>query len=70
MPDVYLVSGGAKILAPSTDVYQLPAQMAFAADQLYAFPGIYQYAVQQFPYVPISSTSIFGFLGSLRMSGV
>ena len=44
--------------------------MAFAADQLYAFPGIYQYAVQQFPYVPISSTSIFGFLGSLRMSGV
>ncbi len=67
---VYLVSGSAKILATSTDTYQLPAQMAFAVGQNYAFPGIYQYAVQQYPDAPVDSASISGVLGSLRMSGV
>ncbi|MDF3081483.1 hypothetical protein [Burkholderia sola] len=67
---VYLVSGSAKILAPSTDTYQLPAQMIFAAGQNYAFPGIYQYSVQQYPDAPLGSASISGVLGSLRTSGV
>ncbi|WP_175948097.1 hypothetical protein [Burkholderia pyrrocinia] len=66
----YLVSGSAKILAPATDTYQLPAQMAFAVGQNYAFPGIYQYAVQQYPDAPVGSASMSGVLGSLRMSGV
>lgn len=34
-------------------MYQLPAQMAFAVGQNYAFPGIYQYAVQQYPDAPV-----------------
>ncbi|CAG2266095.1 hypothetical protein [Burkholderia sola] len=67
---VYLVAGSAKILVPSTDTYHLPAQMVFATGQVYAFPGIYQYAVQQYPDAPISSTSVSGVLGSLRLSGV
>ncbi|KIP16368.1 hypothetical protein KY49_4598 [Burkholderia sp. MSHR3999] len=67
---VYLVTGGAKILAPATDTYQLPAQMAFAVGQAYAYPGVYQYAVQQYPDAPVGGASISGVLGSLRMSGV
>ncbi|KVC72108.1 hypothetical protein [Burkholderia ubonensis] len=67
---VYLVTGSAKILAPATDAYQLPVQMAFAVGQNYSFPGIYQYAVQQYPDAPVGSASISGVLGSLRMSGV
>ncbi|CAG9258035.1 conserved hypothetical protein [Burkholderia diffusa] len=66
----YLVSGSAKILAPATDTYQLPAQMTFAVGQAYAFPGIYQYAVQQYPDAPVGSAAISGVLGSLRVSGV
>ncbi|RBB36783.1 hypothetical protein DPV79_24305 [Burkholderia reimsis] len=67
---VYLVSGSAKILAPATDMYQLPAQVVFAVGQNYAFPGIYQYAVQQYPDAPVGSAMMSGVLGSLRMSGV
>lgn len=67
---VYLVSGSAKIIAPSTDTYQLPAQMYFAAGRGYAYPGVYQDAVQQYPDAPVGSASISGVLGSLRMSGV
>ncbi|WP_133295695.1 hypothetical protein [Burkholderia reimsis] len=67
---VYLVLGSAKILAVSTDTYQLPAQMYFAAGQGYAYPGVYQNAVQQYPDAPVGSASISGVLGSLRMSGV
>ncbi|MPV68010.1 hypothetical protein [Burkholderia sp. BE17] len=67
---VYVVTGSAKILAPATDTYQLPAQMAFAVGQNYAFPGIYQYAVQQYPDAPVGSASISDVLGSLRVSGV
>ncbi len=66
----YLVSGSAKILAPATDTYQLPAQIAFAVGQNYAFPGIYQYAVQQYPDAPVGSASMSGVLGSLRVCGV
>lgn len=66
----YVVSGSAKILAPATDTYQLPAQMTFAVGQAYAFPGIYQYAVQQYPDAPVGSASISGVLGSLHTSGV
>ncbi|MDN7629686.1 hypothetical protein [Burkholderia cenocepacia] len=67
---VYLVSGNVKILAPSTDTYQLPAQMYFAIGQGYAYPGIYQYAVQQYPDAPVGSITTSGILGSLRVSGV
>ncbi|RBB35691.1 hypothetical protein DPV79_27090 [Burkholderia reimsis] len=67
---VYLVSGSAKILATSTDTYQLPAQMYFAVGQGYAYPGVYQDAVQQYPDVPVGSASVSGVLGSLHMSGV
>ncbi|WP_157003062.1 hypothetical protein [Ralstonia sp. A12] len=38
---VYLVIGSAKILVLTTDTYQLPAQMVFAAGQNIAYPGIY-----------------------------
>ncbi|WP_155675502.1 hypothetical protein [Burkholderia territorii] len=43
---------------------------AVNSGQVYAYPGIYQYAVQQYPDVPFSSTSVSGVLGSLRVSGV
>ncbi|HDR9063678.1 TPA: hypothetical protein QDB03_005343 [Burkholderia vietnamiensis] len=66
---VYLVSGSAKIIAPSTDMYQLPAQMSFAVGQNYPFPGICQYAVLQYPDAPVGSAMMFGVLGSSRMSG-
>jgi len=67
---VYLVSGSAKIIAPSNDTYQLPAQMYFAAGEGYAYPGIYQYAVQRYPDTPVTSATTSGVLGSLDMSGV
>ncbi|MPV71497.1 hypothetical protein [Burkholderia sp. BE17] len=67
---LYLVCGSVKIIAPSTDTYQLPAQVAFAVGQGYAYPGIYQYAVQQYPDAPVGSASMSGVLGSLRVSGV
>lgn len=67
---VYLVSGNVKILVPSTDTYQLPAQMYFATGQGYEYPGIYQYAVQQYPDAPIGSVTTSDILGSLRVSGV
>lgn len=67
---VYLVTGNVKVLAPLTDTYQLPAQMYFAIGQGYAYPGIYQYAVQQYPDAPVGSVTTSGILGSLRVSGV
>ncbi|MBN3777341.1 hypothetical protein G3O06_07195 [Burkholderia sp. Ac-20345] len=67
---MYLVSGSVKIIAPSTDTYQLPAQMYFAIGQGYAYPGIYQYAVQHYPDAPVGSVTTSGVLGSLGISGV
>lgn len=67
---LYLVSGSAKIIAPSTDMYELPAQIYFAVGQGYAYPGIYQYAVQRYPDAPIGNASVSGVVGSLGMSGV
>lgn len=67
---VYLVCGSAKILAPTTDTYQLPAQMVFAVGQSVAYPGIYQYAVQQYPDAPITTASTSGVLGMVRVGGV
>ncbi|WP_439889651.1 hypothetical protein ACS7SF_10025 [Ralstonia sp. 25C] len=67
---VYLVSGSAKILALTTDTYQLPVQMAFAAGQNVEYPGIYQYAVQQYPDAPITIAPVSGVIGMLRVGGV
>ena len=67
---LYLVSGSAKIIAPSTDTYQLPVQMYFAVGQNYSYPGIYQYAVQRYPDAPIGNASVSGVVGPLGMSDV
>lgn len=67
---VYLVCAGAKIIADSTDTYALPAQMTVATGQAYGYPGIYQYAVQRFPDLPVSNANTAGVLGYAAFSGV
>ncbi|WP_247539230.1 hypothetical protein [Ralstonia pseudosolanacearum] len=66
----YLVCCGAKIIADSTDTYQLPAQMTVATGQAYDYPDVYQYAVQRFPDLPLSSANTAGVLGYISFSGV
>ncbi|QCP50146.1 hypothetical protein FAZ95_13745 [Trinickia violacea] len=67
---VYILCGNAKIIAWSSDTYQLPAQMVFAVGVAYSFPGVYQYAVQRFADYPLSTQTVSGYLGSLNISGV
>ncbi|WP_439890840.1 hypothetical protein ACS7SF_17010 [Ralstonia sp. 25C] len=66
----YLVCCGAKIIADSADTYQLPAQMTVATGQACDYPGVYQYAVQRLPDLPLSSTNTAGVLGYISFSGV
>ncbi len=49
---IYLVCGGAKIIATGTDTYMAPPQLILATGQAYSFPGVYQYAVQRYPEYP------------------
>lgn len=44
--------------------------MTFAVGQYVAYPGIYQYAVQQYPDAPIITASTSGVLGMVRVGGV
>ncbi|KVH51165.1 hypothetical protein [Burkholderia diffusa] len=70
---VYLVSGSAKIIAPSNDTYQWPAQMFFGVGQAYAYPGVYQNAVQRYPDMAQGTISTPGggsIFGPLMLSGV
>ena len=69
---IYLVTGSAKIIAPSADNYSLPAQITFAVGQAYGYPGVYQNAVQRFPDSPTGGITTGGtmMLGSLMLSGI
>lgn len=67
---VYLVAGNAKVIAPQTDNYLLPAQMTFAAGMYYGYPGVYQNAIQQIPDVSTGNARMAGTLGSINVCGV
>ncbi|MEK7888210.1 hypothetical protein AAB992_13915 [Burkholderia contaminans] len=70
---VYLVSGSAKIIAPSGDTYQWPAQMFFGVGQAYGYPGVYQNAIQRYPDMAqgtISTPGNSSVFGPLTLSGV
>ncbi|MBN3779907.1 hypothetical protein G3O06_20435 [Burkholderia sp. Ac-20345] len=66
----YMINGSVNVIAPSTDTFQLPAQVALAIGTVYKWPGIFQYAVRAFPSLPIASQSVSGSLGSIVISGV
>lgn len=67
---VYLVCCNAKIISSNSDAYPIPVQMAVATGQAYAYPGIYQYAVQKFPDPPVGNQSVSGVVGNVSFSGV
>lgn len=69
-PGLYLVSGCLQIIAPSTDTYQLPAQMTVAMGMVYKFPGIFQYAARVLPDEPLSTQSVSGTIGTVVISSV
>ncbi|MEW9584908.1 hypothetical protein [Paraburkholderia sp. DGU8] len=66
---VYLVSGTMKILPVASDNFQEPAQITAATGQTYAFPGVYEYAVQFFPQPQTSINTLSGPIGSVFFSG-
>ncbi|WEY37766.1 hypothetical protein [Paraburkholderia sp. SUR17] len=68
---VYLVAGGVRIIADSTDTWQLPTQMTIATGQSsYPFPGIYQYDAQRLPDYPVASVSAGGVIGFATLCNV
>lgn len=67
---VFLVCCNAKIISSNSDAYALPIQMAVATGQYYAYPGVYQYAVQRFPDPPVANQSVSGVVGNVAFSGV
>ncbi|KVS50712.1 hypothetical protein WK39_28030 [Burkholderia cepacia] len=67
---LYLVSGCLQIIAPSTDTYQLPAQMTVAMGMVYKFPGIFQYAARVLPDISLASQSVSGTIGTVVISSV
>ncbi len=66
---LYLVCGSAKMIPLASDTYQMPAQITAATGQQYTFPGVYQYAVQNYPAPPLSTLATGGSLGTLALFG-
>jgi hypothetical protein len=66
---IYLVNGTCKIIAPASDSYSIPAQVILATGQNYAWPGVYQYAVQRYPDLSLQGSGVSGVLGSISLSG-
>ncbi|RQH06614.1 hypothetical protein [Paraburkholderia dinghuensis] len=67
----YLVVGCSKVVAPAADTYTIPGQIVLATGQQYAWPGIYQYAVQRYPDLSETSVSVAGgaVLGTVALAG-
>ena len=66
---VYQAYGYAHIISPDgSDTFQIPAQVMLAIGMNYAWPGVYQYAVQSWP-SPAVSTQGASNLGSISLTG-
>jgi hypothetical protein len=64
-----MVCGYAHIVTPDgSDLYQLPAQITLAMGTGYAWPGVYQQAVQAFPSPALGSQNVSS-LGSISLAG-